>query len=563
MPAFRLRRLALLGAAFLLAAPVAASLPGAPPSPPPVLATGPGYSEADLRLIHEEAAATGGATYTFYILGSTDRDVIDDAWRRMESPSARTASMRAVLGVEPQKQQAFALPANVREQLRQLRPGEHSRPFALDRRNWAMVELETIDPATSIPAFESLRNALPKLVTSGAVPEPRRLASDPALVQRRLMNKAVDTASFDRLPPGFDIDAPLSLGYTLLQRALLQDDPRLVTAVLTRAANTNLCLMRQCPLPLALRSAAHHAGYVQQLLAAGARPDQVSGPGEDTPLTLASANGQLEAVRALLAAGADRNGADGPNLPLAAALVTGQRAVAQLLLDMRADPLARKPLPGGKGFYTAIGGTFDRGNVEDIAWMRGVLRKHTAARKAWRWDFWVEQDGAKVPVTGNRLHLKRKPFTLHVRMAPGAELRLEASTSQKLFEEHKSGDLRQAPLFQLGRVYGELHDGSARALLVSDFAQRSADAARHGGIQAWSWNATRKDFTRQDKSPQGPVLVREITALVLDDANGRTEVALEKSRLREIALVIGTSVDYTSQVGDFANARRLRLVFDR
>lgn len=544
-------------AALLLATvqPVAAFMPGAGAVAAPAAA--PAYSEAELRLIHEEAIATGGMTYTFHIAASDEQRVMQDTWQRLQDSAG---SLKRLTGSEPRQQQAFALPAVVREQLRRLTPGERSPVFALDPRTWAVVELEAIDPTTPVPGFLSLRAALPKLITSGAIPEPRRLASDPVLVQRSLMNKAVTTAEFDRLPPGFDIDLPLSAGYTLLQRALIRDDAAMVTATLTRAANTNLCLSRSCPLQLALRSKTQPAHYVSALLAAGANPDQVAAPGEDTALSQASALGQLDSARALLDKGADRNGGGGPNLPLGVAAHNGHREVGQLLLDKGADPLHRKPAKGG--FSTAMAYAMTRRDPATIDWLRTATRKQAATRKAYRWDLWIEQDGKKVALANHRARLQRKPFTLHVRLPADSELRLEASNNARLFDEYAAVDMT-APLYQLKRRHVELQDGSATTLLVSDYAARSADPLRHGGIQAWAMSAGRKDFQRMVKTPQGPVLVREINALVLDEPNGRTEVPLEKTRLREIAVLVGTGVDYTPGVGDFINARRLRLVFDR
>lgn len=554
-------RTALATVALLLGGlPAHASLPGAPAAPAPVAGPGIKYTEAELRLIHDEAAATGGATYTFSIMGSDDREVIQAVWQQLESGRAKGGAKPA-LQAEPRQQPAFALPIAVREQLRKLTNGEHSGPFPLDKRNWAIVELQGVDNATPVPGFESLRNALPKLVTTGAIPDPRELASDPALVQRRQMNKAGTTSDFDRLPPGFDIDMPLSNGFTLLQRSLLLDDLSMVTATLTRAANTNLCLVRSCPLVLALRSDTHATAFVAALLAAGARPDQVSAPGEDTPLTLASTRGNAENVRQLLQAGANRNGGDGPNMPLGAAAYVGNREIGQLLLDKGADPLFRKPAAGG-GYVTPMANAMAGKKPDIVAWLRAAARKQAAARKPYRWSYWIEQDGEKVPLAGGRHHLKRKPFTLFVQLPAGSELRLEASTSPRLFDEYKAADLT-APLYRLGRLYSEMHDGSARALLVSDYATRNADPATHGGIQAWTWSDSRKDFARQDKTPRGMALAREVSALVLDDTYGKTEVPLEKSRVREISLLIGTGLDYTAGVGDYINAQKLRLVFDR
>lgn len=573
MPAIHPRLRASLGALALLGAALpaaAASLPGAPPAPPPVMAPAPSYTDAELRLIYDEAFATGGATYVFYIMGSDDREALQDILERLDTNRGKAIRLKEVLKEEPRKQQTFALPVIIRDQLRKLSPGEHSGIFPLDRRNWAIVELDSLDTSTPMPIYESLRNALPKLVSTGAIPEPRLLAGDPDLRMRGLMNKADTTTTFDLLPPGFDIDMPLSNGFTLLQRALVRDDPGMVRATLLRAANTNLCLMRNCPLHLAVRSKANGGAYVTQLTAAGAKPDGGAAPGEDTALTLAASQDNREAVRNLLAAGANPNGADGPNTPLGVALYLGHLDIAQLLLQKGADPLLRKTARNGD-ITTPMSMALAGRHAEAVALLRTATRKYVATRKPWRWSLWIEQDGEKVAMKGNRVHLARKPFSLHVRMASGAELRLEAATSPRLFDEYTTGDLK-APLYQLSRLYSELHDGSARALLVGDFAARTASAAAsasgsapklRGGLQAWSWSATRKDFTRLDKDAQGPVLVREIDSLILDTNDGRTEVPLARSRLKEVDLIAGIGIDHAPGLGDLGNAKRLRLVFDR
>lgn len=552
MPASLPRRFRALAVLLLLAlAPIAGvALPAAAGAP----AT---YSEEDLRLIHEEAVATGGLTYTFYILASDEQAVLENTLQRLRS---QVGSLKQLPGMEPRQQQAFALPAPIREQLRRLARGERSPVFALDRRNWAVVELEATDPATPVPGFEALRQALPKLVTSGAVPEPRLLASDPLLAQRRAMNRAQTTQEFDRLPPGFDIDQPLSSGITLLQRALARDEAAMVTATLVRAANPNLCPLRNCPLHLAVRSKTNAGRYVAQLLGAGAQPDQVSAPGEDTALTLATMVGELEAARALLAGGADRQGGDSPNLPLGVAAYAGHRELMQLLLDKGADPLARKPARGG-GFTTPVAIALAGGKPELAVALRNAARQQAAARKSQRFQLWIEQDGERIPVVNNRASIRRKPFTLLARLPAGAELRLEAATSPRLFDDYKAG--LEAPLYQLTRLHHELRDGSARTLLVGDIAARNDQPGRHGGLQSWTMAEGRRDFSRVERTPQGPVYAREIETLVLDEAGGRTEVPVARTRLRELALLAGIAMDYSPTLGDLANAQRLRITFDR
>ncbi|HET8731313.1 MAG TPA: ankyrin repeat domain-containing protein [Moraxellaceae bacterium] len=563
MAATHLHWRASLGSLLLcMTLPAAAALPGAPPSPPPVQAPVPHYTDAELHLLYDEAAATGAATYVFYVLGSDDHDALQEILDHLEAGKGKGARLKSILKDAPRQQQSFALPILIRDQLRKLAPGEHSGIFPLDKRNWAIVELDSIDGSSPMPVYDALRSALPKLVSSGAIPEPRLLSGDADLVMRGLMNKADTPASFDRLPPGFDIDMPLSNGLTLLQRALVRDDPAMVRATLLRAANVNLCPVRNCPLHLAVRSAAHGGDYVAQLIAAGAKPDIQTAPDEDTALTLATSLGNLEAVRQLLQGGANPDGAGGPNTPLGVALYLGRTDMAQLLMQKGANPLIRKPARVGSGYYTPMSTVLGSNRTDAVIWLRTATRKYVATRKPWQWTWWVEQDGKKVTASGNRVHLARKPFSLFVRMAPGAALRLESSTSAKFFDEYTANDL-QAPLFQLKRLYTEPHDGSMRSLLVTDFAARSADARQHGGIQDWEWNPARKDFSHEDKTDTGVALVREINAFVLDTQDGPSEVPLARSTLKEVDLLAGIAMDYTAELGDLANPKRLRLIFDK
>ena len=110
MPVHLPHRLArAFGSALLLVAlPAAAN--SLPIAPVPVAAAGEKYGEAELRLIHDEAVATGGATYKFYILGSDDRSTVQDAWSSLEAGRAKGASMKKLFSAELRQQQAFALP---------------------------------------------------------------------------------------------------------------------------------------------------------------------------------------------------------------------------------------------------------------------------------------------------------------------------------------------------------------------------------------------------------------------------------------------------------------------
>lgn len=372
------------------------------------------------------------------------------------------------------------------------------------------------------------------------------------------MNKVSTTAEFDQLPPGFFIDRPLSSGYVMLQRMLIRDDPAMVAAVLTRGADPNLCPMRACPLQLALASKANAASYVDALLKAGAKPDQLpAGELPNSALSMACANGQLAAAAYLLAGGADPDGHTSTNSPLAFALYSGNRQIAQLLLDHGADPLQQRPLSGSAKFYTPIAAAQQAKRADTVAWFRSVLLKKLAAKPAYRWAAWVEQDGIRHPLGKAPIHLQRRPFSLYVRMAPEATLRLEAATGTPLFEELK-GDL-DAPLFDLRRQQSELPQ-DLDSLLVSEGLARGAHATPIGGLLAWS--PARGSFTATASTRAGTLYVRTVNRLRLDDGlHGVVEVPLEDSTQRELDLVIGTAVDYSALSGELVNARKLRLLF--
>jgi hypothetical protein len=524
------------------------------------------YSDAQLRLLYDEAAATGSMVYSFYIFATKDADAIQEAHKKLMQPGLRDKSLKSLFNLNANMLVAFVLPAPVREQLNHLSEGSRSAPFQLADGSWAMVELESVDALKqSMPGFEQLRGRLPGLVASGALPTPDALRNDPALVARTLINKVDSAKSFDQLPPGVDVDHPLSNGYMLLQQALLRDDAGLVTALLKRRTNPNLCPMRACPLQLALQSKTHAADYVKQLLEAGAQPDQIAAPDADTALTLASLEGNAAAVQLLLEKGADINGGNGPRQPLTVAIHRGHSAVSKLLLDKGADPLFRKTPAGGmaSSSATAMSVALQQGKAEG-AMLRSAVMKKFSTLPQHQWSGWIEQDGEKLPLADGTLHLKRKPFTLALRMPVDGQMRLASSSSTRIFDEIRTSDLAAA-VYQLDKPGVEPRDGSARWLLVSNDINPAGKAKRPPATQTWLWSGLRQDFNRRDKAPQGgDVFLREINAFMMAVGSGEySRVAIEDSKLAEVNIVIGSAIDYDIDAGDFVNAHHIKLVFDR
>lgn len=516
------------------------------------------YTEAQLHLLYEEAAAVGAGQYSFYIVASREEDFIREQAMQLQLGKNKQASLRTLLKLTPNQLPAYAIPAAIRDQLRQLLEGERSAAFQMDKEAWAIVELESLTEAP-VPGFEQLRGMLPALVAKGALPNPEQLQNDPALVQRRLMNKVTTAKEFDQLPPGFEIDEPLSNGYTLLQQALLRDDPALVSAALKRRADPNLCPMRKCPLQLAAGSKTNALAYLDQLLAAGAKPDLTVKPGDDTALTFASRLGNIPAIERLLTAGADINGGSGNIPPLSIAAYQGHAGAVQTLLAKGADPLYRKEATAASAMNVAL----NNERPEIIALLRGVARQKLGTQSKYQWSGWLEQDGQRHALEAGIIHLKRQPFSLHVQMPSEAVLHLHSSTGTRIFDEFKRKDLR-TPLDKPKNRLAETHDGTARWLLVNDDKTQAAGKKRAGGVQSWVWNNWDKDFNRVDRSTQGEVYVRDIASVILEDGKqGGVEVGLEYTTLPEINIVMGTGVSYDDSTAEFVNPKEFKLVFDR
>jgi hypothetical protein len=560
--------------------------------------------EADLRLLYDEARAIGADNFVFYLHMQGDETAVRAL--AAELGANRNLTLHGRAGLQPQQMRAYATPAVLRDMLRKLRPGAVSPVFQPFKGQWALVELKAVATGQPMPAFAELRDSLLRLVGIRALPDAATLrARTPEQQESAQLARVATAGAFDQLPPGVDVNKQLSSGYTLLQRALREDNLDLVKALLTRHADPNRCYMDACPLQIALDSKTHALTYTNLLLEAGAKPDQLPGlPGDNTALVMACQRGQLDVVKALLAKGADATGKGSQLKPLDIALAsgnldlqrillnkglgapddkgapsllhvamaTGNRALAQTLLDQGADPLAHRPLPDSDQSGTPLAAALATGKAADAAWLRDVIAKKLAAKGRYRWAAWIEQEVLAPPSkdpnaplvhilrqpfrNGARLTLNRERFTLHVRLHPEAELRMEAVTGPKFFDELGSGDLA-APLFDRKRIRSA---GSRPGpLLVGDAGARAANSAATGGLLAFAPDRAHCD--RVEKSPEGPVCVRIIDSVRIDRGTGEVELSLEKSGLRELDLVLGTAVDYSDTQGDLVNAQKVTLLF--
>jgi hypothetical protein len=563
------------------------------------------YTEDDLRLLYDEAAAIGEHTYVFTLYITGDEDTI----RKFDAtlgiaPKPRASLTAAMPELKPQKMRAYAMPEPLRLQLRNLMPGETTPLFKADRMRWAIAELKAVEYGAPMPSFAELSPNLARLAGIGALPQPDTVKSDPELLERFLFGRVKTPREFDQLPPGIDVDRPLASGQTLLQRALRRDQVDLVKAVLTRGANPDLCLLRVCPLQIALQSKSNALLFTNLLLEKGAKPDQLPGVrGQDTvmvqaarenrldlvkalldkgadpqggasahhPVEVALESGNLALMRLLLEKGADVNGKKLATSPLHTALAKGNREMAQLLLDKGADGLQLRPLPNSAESGVPLLVPVTAKQPELVTWFRQALLRQLGGKGAYQWSAWVEQevlapppaDGstAKGPLVqvmktplkpGSRIALNRERFTLHLRL-PAQGLRVEASTDAKLFEEL---DNLGAPLFNRGRLR---KGGTAPGpLLVSTGRARAVGA---GSLMAWT--PTAKDCDRLQKSAEGTVCVKIIDVLRLETGgNAFSNQPLEKTTMPEIDLVLGVGIDYSTSQSDLVNPLKATLLFN-
>ncbi|MDF3030662.1 MAG: ankyrin repeat domain protein [Moraxellaceae bacterium] len=569
------------------------------------------YTEDDLRLLYDEAIAIGEHTYVFYLYITGDEDTIRKFDATLGTDAKQRASLKAAMpSLQAQKMRAYAMPEPLRLHLRGLVPGETTPLFKADRTRWAIAELKAVEYGEPMSPFETLKPNLARLAGMGALPQPAAVKGDPELLERFLIGRVKTPREFDQLPPGIDVDRPLTSGNTLLQRALRRDQVELVKAVLTRGADPNLCLLRVCPLQIALQSKTNALLFTTLLLEKGAKPDLLPGvPGQDTVMVQAARDNRLDLVKALLDKGADANGGasvrhplqlalDGNNLelmrllldkgadvhgrklpssPLHLALAKGQREMVQLLLDKGADGLQSRPLPGSSQPGVPLMVALEAQQPELAAWFRETLLKHLGSKGAYQWSAWVEQEvlappppvdpknpkaapaGPLVQVIrtplrpGGRVTLNRERFTLHLRM-PAQGLRAEASTGDTPFAELVSGNLA-APLFNRTRV--RKGGNVPGPLLVSDARARAMGA---GSLMAWT--PTKKDCDSLQKTAEGAVCVKIIDVVRLESGGANaTNVPLEKSTMPEIDLVLGVGIDYSVTQGDFVNPVKATLVF--
>jgi ankyrin repeat protein len=181
-----------------------------------------------------------------------------------------------------------------------------------------------------------------RLLAAGADPNGTDITGDTILMA------AVRAASLEAVRELLDGGAQVNtaepqVGHTALMWAVREDQPRLITLLLTRGAAIEARTRTgalPAPRPPGAGGGSHGVGIVR----GGVPPQgqQAPAPGGMTPLLFATRDGRLEAAQLLVAAGALVNAPDANGIsPLLMAISNNQIPVAAFLLSRGADPNAR------------------------------------------------------------------------------------------------------------------------------------------------------------------------------------------------------------------------------
>jgi hypothetical protein len=323
------------------------------------------------------------------------------------------------------------------------RDGERSRPLRLADRDggqhWLLVErvgsTRRVAPADSADFARRAR----RWIAQGHLAEPAALLADAQERARVAYWRAPLAAQIQSLPShSLDPDVRYANHMTPLTQALFTSRWDSARALLARGADPNLCGLWGCPLALA-RGAGDRAGgrlMLASLLNAGARVDQLDtryAAASTTVLTDAVRDGAAELVDQLLALGASPDGMPEVAVtPLHMAVASGQRALAERLLQNGASPLPWRDR--NRGTYgqvlTLVDAAAESQRPELLAWAEGLMRQAAARSPRWRWNAHIEQDGRVFPlVDGARLELRAAPFSLVLTLPAGSEASLSLASS--------------------------------------------------------------------------------------------------------------------------------------
>lgn len=544
--------------------PAAGVLTGSAPTPPPATPGVPApeaapaadatvaLPEADQALVYDALRAIGSIRYTFYIGTATSEAAARSARERLGTHLTE-AQVKAA-GFQKKSVPAFQLPATIREVVQDAAGFHLSPPFALGDGRWALL-LPVETGLAPMPPLPALREHLPTYIRAGIVPAPEVLRGE-AWTSMLAADHALDAPSLARLPPGFDVNARLPNGETLLERAVLRSDIASLEFLLTRGAHIDQGAVGATPLHFAVRGR-KPVELVDSLLRHGADPEGLA-PAQGaiaSALSIAAEFPDLQVAQMLLAHGADPNGGGGEAAPIVSAALKGNRPMVELLLAHDADPFrpSRITVPAYGALDAARAA---KASAEFQAWLEPAL--FTAARQSGRYDWrgWIVQDGQRHEIgASDRIEISRRPFDIVISMRREQTLALAASTDASLYPAYAQGDTGSG-LFSLANVSAHECAGPHAGMFVNTPEDR--------GTQPWTtegWSGGEDRCPAYAEVAGGgplPEQVRHVEHLTVGP--GRT-FGIEDRRFSSIYLVLGNRVQTTFPLFRYLGERRVELRF--
>lgn len=420
--------------------------------PPGGAAAGPqGWTVAQLQSLLTAAQHTAGDT-GFEFKSVTYRS----------EPQARLASFSGLpKTIEPRTvgNLVEAHPALRRTVSGLYRPGSRSKAFpatlSTGERVWVVVELVRRFPARVRlepgPEFEAWAQ---RMVSTGNLPSPARLALDPLERVRRAWWSVRSADAVAEVPQEFDANVRFGDESTPLVRAILRRDLASTRALLDRGADPNLCAPLGCPLSVAHAVAPDFLAWLDLLRARGGKLDAIdadyAGAG-NTLLATAILAKDDGLTRRLMELGASPDGVPGVVLtPLQAAVAMGRRDLAEEMLRAGARPLSfpdRAEAPPPVLRYNIYQAALETNDDKLVAWAEDVSIAAGKADKSLGYRVAIEQDGKPVAAGADGVHtLRAAAFSLvvHFEDAKNGDVQVGGSLSPRWVDEVRSGDRRNA-----------------------------------------------------------------------------------------------------------------------
>lgn len=500
-----------------------------PPAAPAQAAPPPALTDEQLRIAYSTVLAVGGMQYTYYAGGVADEATGRRDRERLERVASESYLTR--IGFKKYTNYAFTLSADIRDALRNTVAGSVTRPFQING-HWGLAVVISQTVAT-VPTFEQLKAALPKLVQYGALPSPDAVQRPP-LAQLYAAARVHNAADLAGLPRDADVNLVLPNGLTMLMGAAATGQLDFIAALLDRKANPNQCASASCPLHIALYSK-DPQGTLALLLSRGANPDTTDPAAGVVSTALEQAMWTAQAVAVgelLIGKGANVDGVPGKSPPVVSAARNGDRAAVEMLLRHGADLYKPQTLHLATNALTAAHSS----NADPAfqQWLRQTWTDTAKRSGRFDWEGWIEQDGKRTPIADQPIVIDRKPFNVVVRMRPEAQLMVVASGEPKVFAELKE---EGGAIHSLGAVVADLCEGAQRPLFLSG----ASSTGKIGGtrVMAWSQTPACNHFTATQADGGAVSYVRTIGELDSYDRNA----GIAASDTQALYVVMGTSLD--------------------